>query len=296
MERYQQYRRIAGVDTSVYDERPPTGNSSTIVMVHGGDPRSLSNALDWSTIWNPEILDARLIAYDKPGQGRSYVEAMDASLVSADAISRHLEELVAGATWPVILMGHSRGALPVADVALRRPELVQGVVLVASNTLAPASVETPKDFYGRAYADPPIALNDEFVRREPEMNSFSPDHIDAGFVDGRRHAALESGWWSDREHRIRAYDTVTQPSLQHMRTRCLAALHGHGFSMPVLQVWGYNDVSAPVDLAQNLFELVASGTGAATSVVVNRSGHYVYREHASQFVGLLGDFCRRLAQ
>lgn len=67
MDRHQQYRHIAGVKTSVYDETPPSGGRSTMVMVHGGDPRSLSNALDWSTIWDPSRLDARLIAYDKPG-------------------------------------------------------------------------------------------------------------------------------------------------------------------------------------------------------------------------------------
>lgn len=220
---------------------------------------------------------------------------MESSLLSAHAISRHLEVLVEETGEPVVLIGNSRGALPVADVALRRPDLVRGVVLVASNTLAPASANTPRDFYVRAYADPPKVLDEEFVRREPEMNSFSLDHLDPEFVDGRRAAAMDSGWWADSEHRLRVYADVTQPSLEQMRSRCLESLNGKGFSIPVLQVWGHNDVSAPVELANDLFRLLASGGGQATSVVINRSAHYVYREHASGFMALLHNFSEAIA-
>lgn len=287
METQQQLRVIAGVETSVYDEAPPSGGKATIVFVHGGDPRSLSNALDWSTVWCPTLLNARLIAYDKPGQGRSYTTSMDASLFNAEALSQHLEELVREVGTPVVLVGHSRGALPVADVALRCPELVQAVVLVASNTLAPPSLVTPKDFYVQAYADPPAELDEEFLRREPQMNSYSTQHIDAQFLDGRRAAAMESGWWRDRDHRLQAYENTTQPSLEKMRTRCLERLRDVGLVMPVWQIWGNNDVSAPVILAQELFQVLTSRGENATSVVINHSAHYVYREHPAPFMGLL---------
>ena len=283
MEQQQEFRRIGGVATSLWDCAPPSGGSSTIVMVHGGDPRSLSNGLDWSSIWDPSALDARLIAYDKPGQGLSYSRSMAESFMGADAISAHLEALVESIGGPVVLMGHSRGALPAADVALRRPELVRGLVLVASNTLAPESESTPSDFYPRAYADPPEVLDTAYLRREPEMNSYSDRHVDARFVEGRRQAALRNGWWADRERRLRVYQEIAQPTLRVMRSRVLEAISTVGFAMPVLQIWGHDDRSAPVELAHSLFRLLAARTDAATSVVFNRSGHYVYREHPEWF-------------
>lgn len=283
MEQQQEYRRIGGVDTSLWDCAPPSGGSSTVIMVHGGDPRSLSNGLDWSSIWNPSALDARLIAYDKPGQGLSYSASMAESSMGADAISRHLEALAESVGGPVVLMGHSRGALPAADVALRRPDLVGGLVLVASNTLAPESESTPSDFYPRAYSDPPEVLDTPYLRREPEMNSYSDRHIDARFIEGRRRAALHDGWWADRDRRLRVYQDITLPTLRVMRSRVLEAISTAGFGMPVLQIWGQNDKSAPIELGHSLFGRLAGRTPAATSVVFNRSGHYVYREYPERF-------------
>ena len=140
---------IGGVDTCVYDTGPAAGRP-TIVMLHGGDPRSLSSALDWSTIWSPDALGARLVAYDKPGQGLSYSADLHDQAMGAAELCGHLEALLDRlGPGPIVLMGHSRGALPVAEAALRRPERVAGLVLVSSNTLAPPSPQTPADFYPR---------------------------------------------------------------------------------------------------------------------------------------------------
>lgn len=290
MEHRQEFRLIEGIETSSYEEAPSSGGSSTIVMVHGGDPRSLSNALDWSTIWNPAALDARLVAYDKPGQGLSYSASMGDGSFGADFLSAHLESLVASLGGPVVLMGHSRGALPIADVALRRPDLVSSLVLVSSNTLAPESDVTPKEFYVRAYAEPPEDPDPAYLRREPEMNSFSDRHIDEEFIAGRRRAALRNGWWRDRNRRQRAYEGVVIPTLRAMRARVLDRIETTGFEMPVLQIWGQDDVSAPVDLAHGLFRRISDRSGTAISVVFNHAGHYVFREHPVRFSLLVKSF------
>lgn len=282
------FEDVAGVRTAIYDSGPRPGRP-TIVMVHGGDPRSLSNALDWSTVWAPDELDARFVAYDKPGQGRSYVPGMAVDAVLLPGLVAHLERLLQTLPAPLVLVGHSRGALPVADLALSRPELLAGLVIVSSNTLAPGSAATPKDFYPRAYADAPAELGEEYLRREPEMNSCSTAHIDRGFLEGRRLAALESGWWEDRAHRTRIYPDVAD-SLTTGRERVLERLAATGFEMPVLQLWGGADISAPLELAHALFGLISRHPVPATSVAFAGSAHYVYREEPVRFRAQLAAF------
>jgi len=274
---------VAGIETCVYDTGPRPG-APTVVMLHGGDPRSLANALDWSTVWDPTGLDARLVAYDKPGQGLTYSAELPDEAMSAPRISAHLEALLDTlGEEPVVLVGHSRGALPVADVATRRPERVRGLVLVSSNTLAPHSPLTPADFYPRAYADPPPEPTVEYVRREPEMNSWGSDHVDDVLVAGRMRGARSNGWWQDLPRRSRVSEEVVRPSLEPLRARVLDDVAEHGLAMPVLQVWGQEDVSAPVALAHALFATIARRTPQCASLVLNRSGHYVYRERAHAF-------------
>lgn len=290
MEQDHHYLTLGGVETSVYDTGVVYGGAPPIVMVHGGDPRSLSNALDWSTIWDPAALGSRLIAYDKPGQGYTYSTAVHARSTTADSLSAHLTAVLESLGTRVVLMGHSRGALPVASVALRRPDLVCALVLVSSNTLAPSSDLTPRSFYSTAYADPPAELSVDYIRREAEMNSYSTEHIDARFIEGRRRPAVETGWWDANDSRRAWFDGAVAPSLAQMRESVLAEIRQRGFAMPVLQIWGQNDHSAPVSLAHELFASIAPKTATATSVVFNRSAHYVYREHPREFAELVRAF------
>lgn len=293
MQSNRQWWTVGGIGTCVYDTGPAAGRP-TIVMLHGGDPRSLSNAMDWSTIWSPTALGARLVAYDKPGQGLSYSANLPDQAMGAAAICEHLEALLDRVgSQPIALMGHSRGALPVAAMALRRPDRIAGIVLVSSNTLAPPSPHTPADFYPRAYAAPPPEPTPEFIRREPEMNSYLKSHVDE-LVSGRLSAARENGWWTDLDRRSRVYDTIVKRELQGLRSRVLAEIEQRGFDVPVLQIWGQNDVSAPVSLAHSLFATVSARTLDCTSVVINRSAHYAYREHPSHFTAVLRTFAGEL--
>jgi pimeloyl-ACP methyl ester carboxylesterase len=285
---------VSGIDTRVYDSGSRYGER-TIVLVHGGDPRSLANAYDWGTVWAPDLLRSRLVAYDKPGQGHTYARDMSPDAMSAPGLSEHLIALIdrIGAE-DVILVGHSRGALPVADVALRIPRRVAGVVLVASNTLAPPSSKTPTDFYWRAYAEPPATPAEEFVRREPEMNSHNIDHVTSTFIDRRVQAALANDWWNDIDHRLAVYGKVVEPSLQQMRASVLRRISKNGFTMPVLQVWGREDTSAPLVLNRRLYEVISRKSAEAWQLVLNGAAHYVYRERPRQFLAVLRGFIESL--
>lgn len=286
----QQQWDIGGWATCVYDSGAMEGRPA-LVMLHGGDVRSLATARDWETIWDPEDLGCRLIAYDKPGQGFSYDTNLPETLVTSYGLSSHLEGVVeASGASDVVLLGHSRGALPVADLALRRPEMISGLVLVASNTLAPPSDDTPVDFYSRAFADPPPTPDLAYVRREPEMNSYLTDHVDQQFLDHRLRVASHAGWWENRGTREELCEREILPSLRELRNSVIKKASEEGFKLPVCVVWGHEDVSAPATLGRQLYDAIAPRTADCWFFLINRSGHYVYRERPKQFKALLKAF------
>jgi pimeloyl-ACP methyl ester carboxylesterase len=72
---------IAGVRTRVHVTAPEDRTTPTLVMLHGGDVRSLSHATDFSTVWTTSPAVPRLLAFDKPGQGWSFdADALDRGL------------------------------------------------------------------------------------------------------------------------------------------------------------------------------------------------------------------------
>ncbi|GAB1515196.1 alpha/beta fold hydrolase [Actinophytocola sp. KF-1] len=65
---------------------------------------------------------------------------MGCTTTLADRIEQRLEEHVAATGGPVVLLGQSRGGWLARLVALRRPELVRGLVMVGSPVLDPLGV------------------------------------------------------------------------------------------------------------------------------------------------------------
>lgn len=281
---------VLGIRTRIY-RTSPVADAPTLVMVHGGDPRSLANGTDFSTVWDARTMlpNVRLLAYDKPGQGFSY-DTEDAALgFDLDVLTAHLRALLdRHATGPVVLVGHSRGALPVLEAALDEPAQLAGVVVVSSNTVAPESDATPKDFYPRAYADPPHAPTSEYTTREARMNSFEDSHIDGIMADTRLAVASTPGWWESIADRTAAHDARLMPQFLAARERLLSALDTRRVDVGVLTVWGADDVSAPEVLGRALHPYLEQCFSTADYVVLGHARHYVYRDRAHAFAGVVG--------
>lgn len=281
---------VMGVRTRVYATGAAPG-APTLVMVHGGDPRSLSNATDFSTVWDRAALPGapRLLAYDKPGQGFSFHADEPRLGFDIDALTEHLRAVVdRHTTGPVVLMGHSRGALPVLDLATAAPDGLAGVVVVASNTVAPESELTPRDFYPRAYADPPRAPTAEYTTREARMNSYDERHVAGVMADTRMAIASAPGWWASVADRDAAHATRLLPQFTAARERLLAALDARRVEVPVLTIWGADDVSAPEILGRALHPYLERCFSSADYVVLGKARHYVYRDRAHGFTGVVG--------
>jgi len=101
-----------------------------VVFVHGS-PGSWDAFINFMT--RPELLEqARIISVDRPGFGESGPGRPERSLErQAAAINHIIEQRNAGR--PAILVGHSYGGPVIARMAIDRPDLVEGLVLVAAS-------------------------------------------------------------------------------------------------------------------------------------------------------------------
>jgi pimeloyl-ACP methyl ester carboxylesterase len=123
-----------------------------------------------SAIWEPlaELLaaSARVIAYDRPGWGRSPAPETYARTTVGEQSELAASILTDRDAAPAVLIGAGLGAVAALDLSLRSPELVAGCVLV----------------------EPPLLA---FVPEATEALSDAADLVRDAVADGGRHAALE---------------------------------------------------------------------------------------------------------
>lgn len=113
--------------TVAYDER---GEGETVVLLSAGahDGRDFDELRD-------HLPGLRTIAVDWPGHGRSPSPSRPASAMAfADAAEELVEQL---APSGALVLGNSIGGFAAGRLAVRRPELVVGLVLVDSGGFAP---------------------------------------------------------------------------------------------------------------------------------------------------------------
>jgi pimeloyl-ACP methyl ester carboxylesterase len=284
-----QYVDVGGVPTRFFD----VGEGHPLVLVHGGDFRSLSSADDWSLNVPALAADFRVIALDKLGQGFTGLPLTDADYTMS-ATTRHLAGFVDALELDdVTLVGHSRGALPAAWLAIDRPQRVRSLVVYSSNTLAPDHPDTPRDFYHEAYADRPERPDVDYVLREPVRNSYDSAHVDDDFVGRRLEIARLAKTATAVSVMRRTYSTGFLPDFRAMRAEVLERVDSGGIRCPVSVIWGRDDVSAPLVLGELLADRLAAAAAIADFHVFNHAGHYVYREQPEACDGTVREFVAR---
>jgi pimeloyl-ACP methyl ester carboxylesterase len=108
-------------------ETGPAG-APPVLLIHG----ALANLRELAGPLAPLAADYRLIAYDRPGLGFSQrlrgAETLAAQARAAAGV------LAAAGAGPALIVGHSLGCAVALRLALDRPDLVRGMVLIAPAT------------------------------------------------------------------------------------------------------------------------------------------------------------------
>jgi len=246
--------------TTLPDVPPALDRGRLFVLVHAAG----SNA----AMWRRQIvgLGARhsAVAMCLPGHGRS-------SGVDGRATVEEYADVVAGFAKALrlrkfVLVGRSMGGAVGLVLAARHPELLQGLVVVASAAkfaLDPAGVATLHDIVrGR--------LPQQFT-----TETFSP----ATGMDVMREAWMEQ--------------VKTDPRVRLTDILACRAFDGRPLlpriTVPKLVVAGADDAITPVACAQEL----AAGIAGARMEVIAQAGHQAPLEQSEQFNRLAGDFAER---
>jgi len=250
------------VGTIAYDER---GEGETIVLL----PSGAHSRSDYNELRALLAGRFRTVALDWPGHGES---PAGSGPTSAMACADAAEALVAAvAPQGAVVVGNSVGGFAAGRLAIRRPELVRGLVLVDSGGFAP---RTPVvHAFCRLMAQPWFlrGIYPTFARRYMRPRTAADRRALAAAVATTRGepglGAVNQLWrsFASPEHDLRD------------RAGTIAA--------PTLVVWGRRDPVIPVRIGRRI---AASIPGARLAVL--ETGHVPYTTDPDAFAAELVPF------
>ena len=285
---------VEGIRTRYFEG----GSGEPLVLLHGGSIGHFwYTANAWSLNLDPLSEHFHVYAPDKLGQG--YTDnPKTSSDYTMDAQTLHILNFMRTlGIQKATMVGHSRGALPIARIAIDHPERVKNLISLNSRTLAPLDPKIgnrPNPFYTRLEVNAPAVPNAEYVRREPDANSYFQRHVTDEYVNNILAVAL-----SDRnrtaQERMKSLSEQYVTSSTRMKERTLNDIKAGKLKAPVLILWGFNDESSPVDLGFQLLHVLAPVHPETQMHVFNQAKHYVNRDQAGKFNEMVTAFAKKLA-
>ncbi len=283
----EKFVNVDGIRTRYFEK----GSGENLVLIHGGVFGSNDAAdcsLDWGLNFDALARWFHVYALDKLGQGLTDNPPSDDAYTMAATVDHAIGFVEALKLGGVHVVGHSRGAYVAARMTLERPDLVRSCIPVDTNTLAPGM--------GRnhiVFADAPEPrLTRESQRWVIERYSHSGAHITEDWLDSMTGIAQLPKYQETVDRMVtrglRKSLFLTKHSLQKEET--LGWIRDRGLQRPTLLVWGYNDPTATLAQGLRLFELLTMRERRSQMHIINRAGHFSYREHPCEFNEVLRGF------
>jgi pimeloyl-ACP methyl ester carboxylesterase len=274
------------VDWPALTRRLEVDGRAVNVVDAGGDGPPLLFVHGLGGVWQNWLLNMpafmgshRVVALDLPGFGQSEMPAGELSIRSmarvVDAVCGQL-----GIDCPVVV-GNSMGGFVGAELALEYPTRVEKLVLVSA-----------------------AGLSTEYLRREPlvalgRLWAAGTTRMGAGVDAVVRRPRLRRAFFQTV---VRYPERLSVPLTYELAqgagkegfVPALSSLIGYSFrdrlpqiEIPVLIVWGRNDMLMPVQDAGRFERLIGPN---ARKVIFEDTGHVAMLERPSRFNALLAEF------
>lgn len=266
------------------------GRGDPLVLIHGGHYGDYMSAQCWDLNLSGLSKHFRVITFDKLGMGYTDNPVRDEDYTMEATVDHAHHFLLKMKLKNINLIGHSRGAFLAARLAIDYPDIVKSLVIVDTATLAPDDGSVPVDFYAKIDKESPLVPTRESIRKEPEMNSYSTDHVTDEFIEKRLKIALLPKILEARRKMVTLKSAVFLPSLNKKKEETLGLIESGSLKQPTIVIWSLNDPSAPVKIGIDLFRMIASKNEYAEMHLINQAGHYSYREHPAEFNRVVASF------
>ena len=278
---------VDGIRTHYYEK----GRGRPVLLVHGGNfgsGESSGNSWSWSANFDALAKRYHVIALDKLGQGHTANPKKDSDY-TMDAVVQHAHGFIRRKGLEgVNLVGHSRGGYVTARLTLEHPEMVRSCTIIDSNSLAPGV-----GLNQVVLANPPgPALSRKCQRWVLERYSYGPDHITEDWLD----ELVKIGKTAKNRAAVRKMEGLNLktrqflPGLMRDRTDTFGRIRDTGMRRPTMIVWGYNDPTALIEQGHRLYDLIAGTERSTFMHVLNRAGHFSFREQPAHFNHILRGF------
>jgi pimeloyl-ACP methyl ester carboxylesterase len=280
---------VAGVKTHFVT----AGKGEPVLLIHGGhagDPVDADSIVSWDTIIPNLGQDYHVLAVDRLGQGLTAHPEKDKDWSLESSVSHIQTFIEQKGVGAVHLVGHGAGALIALAIAVRKKTLIRTLTLVSGYLAAPVPPRHELLFSENSHP----FLSAEALNFTVESASFDIAHATPAWRNARI-ALLQSD-----SHRIAVrkmedeglYENLFRAQLPILRDNLIAELSQRALNRPALLIWGFDDRVAPLEGAYALFELLGQHEHHVELHVINRCGHYPFREHPSEFTSVLTRFLK----
>ena len=286
------------------------GSGEAMVLVHGGGFGSTAHfSNNWRSIFDYLASHFHVYAVDKLGQGHTENPRRDADY-SMMAVTQHIYRFMESVSiQKVHLVGHSRGALPAARIAVDHPEMIRTLTLFDSNTLAPDNSNAPRRRTPAATQrpTPPLVPTKESIRQFWSSLSHRQDFLTDDFIEAEfqvtqlpkfreateKMASLTAQWAKLNPEKIKE-----NPGSQgrwwydEMKRETFVRINAGRFKNPTLIIWGFNDPGASYRLGITLYEIFSAVVDRTELHLFNQCMHYGFLEYPREVSDVMVSFIR----
>ncbi len=283
------------------------GSGEAMVLVHGGHYGATGGAVGWMPVFPNLAVHFKVYAVDKLGMGLTDNPGRDEDYTMQATVQHLYGFLKALGIDQVHLVGHSRGALPVARIAIDHPEMVKTVTIFDSNTLAP--VDPPASDPPLSPPGPPPTAESIRERLLNNSTTFHKGFITDEYVEAQLEVALQpkireaaekmellKKLFAERNpDKVKARPALagnrgTGWWMYEVKDETLEAIRAGRLSTPTLMIWGFNDPSATYAMGMDLFQLISKSVDRTQLHFFNQSGHSPYHEYPQEVTNILVSF------
>ena len=258
-----------------------------MVFLHGGVPGVTPYASGghlWGSVLAQFSTTATVLAIDSPGAGGTDLPTGPLTLdaIVAHAVACLERQGIRRAHW----VGHDLGGLAALVIAMRHPQLVEALSIVASAAASPSGDMAEN----LTLAYPPVPRWSRASQAWAlERISYSNAHIDEPLLADCMQAAAGEPHRLAVERQASLGDALAA-SIAAAKADVYEACRNRGIERPVQIILGSHDPLVTVDQSMALFRLIAARQRAAHLHVINRAGSLPFREAPKAFYQLVTAF------